>query len=114
MIINPGHFDLLGFKFEGNYYIDKRLSIGCAISCNLFEKFLTFLRWELQRQVGVGIVIYYLNDFLCLGSYGSDECACFMQGFQNQCEDIGDPIAQEKTVGPSTKVIFWGFGNTRN
>lgn len=51
MIINPGDFDLLGFKFEGNYYIDKCLPMGCAISCNLFEKISTFLQWELKRRI---------------------------------------------------------------
>ena len=84
--------------------------MGCAISCNLFEKFSTFLHWELQRQVvGVGTVFHYLDDFLFLGSAGSDECACLMQGFKNLCNAIGVPIAQEKTVGPSTKVIFLGL-----
>lgn len=43
MIINLGDFDFLGFKFEGNYYIDKCLLMGCVIFCNLFEKFLIFL-----------------------------------------------------------------------
>ena len=109
MIINPGDFDLLGFKFQGNYYIDKCLPMGCAISLKLFEKFSTFLQWELQRQVGVGTVFHYLDDFLFLVSAGSDECACFMQGFKNLCNAIGVPIAQEKTVGPSTKVIFLGL-----
>ena len=109
MITNPGDFDLLVFKFEGNYYIDKCLPMGCAISCNLFEKFSTFLHWELQRQVGVGTVFHYLDDFLFLGSAGSDECACLMQGFKNLCNAIGVPIAQEKIVGPSTKVIFFGL-----
>ena len=37
--VNPGDFDLLGFKFEGNYYIDYRLHMGYVISCNLIEKF---------------------------------------------------------------------------
>ena len=60
--------------------------MDCAISCNLFEKFSTFLHWELQRQVGVGTVFHYLDDFLFLGSSGSNECACLMQGFQNLCE----------------------------
>ena len=81
--------------------------MGCAISCNLFENFSTFLQWELQRQVvGVGTVFHYLDDFLFLGSSGSDECACLMQGFQKLCEAIEVPIAQEKTV-PQPKLYFW-------
>lgn len=59
MIINPGDFDLLGFKFEGNYYIDKCLPMGCAISCNLFEKISTFLQWELKRRIETGKKNYF-------------------------------------------------------
>lgn len=46
MILNPGDLNLLGFKFEGNYYIDKCLPIGCAIFCNLFENFQHFCNWN--------------------------------------------------------------------
>ena len=106
MIINPGDFDLLGFMFDGNYYIDKCLPMSCAISCSLFEKFSTFLHWELQRRVEIGTIFHYLDDFLFLGSSGSDECVCLMQGFQEICDTIGVPIAQEKTMGLSTKIIF--------
>lgn len=90
MIVIQGDFDLLGFKIEGNYYIDKCLPMGCVISCNLFEKFSTFLHWELQRQVGIGAIYHYLNDFLFLGSSGSYECACLMQGFHRMCDTLSE------------------------
>lgn len=32
-----------------------------------------------------------------------------MQGFHNLCETIEVSIAQEKTVGPSAKNVFWGL-----
>lgn len=109
MIINPGDFDLLGFKFEGNYYIDKCLPMGCAISCNQFEKFSTFLQWELKRRIETGKIFHYLDDFLFLGASGSDECVQLMRGFQDLCEFIGVPLAQEKTMGPCTNIIFLGL-----
>ena len=47
LIVNPAEFDLLGIMFEGKFYIDKCLSMGCAISCSFFfiHKFSTFLHW---------------------------------------------------------------------
>ena len=63
----------------------------------------------MQRQVGVSTVFHYLEDFLFLSSSGSDESAWLMQGFKKLCEATGVPIAQEKTVGSSTKVIFLGL-----
>ena len=35
----PGDFYLLGLTINDKYYIDKCLSMGCSISCNMFQKF---------------------------------------------------------------------------
>ena len=45
--IHPSDFELLGYKICENYFVDKCLPFGCSISCSLFEKFSTFLEWEL-------------------------------------------------------------------
>jgi hypothetical protein len=34
----PGDFDQLGLSFSGNFYFDKCLPMGAAVSCSLFEK----------------------------------------------------------------------------
>ena len=34
----PGDFDQLGFSFSGNFYFDKYLPMGAAVSCSFFEK----------------------------------------------------------------------------
>ena len=38
--VYPGDFDLLGFSIDGLFYIDKCLSMGCSISCKIWETFL--------------------------------------------------------------------------
>ena len=48
--IYSGDFDLLGFQFKGQYYIDKCLPMGCSISCSLFEKFASFLHWMVAHK----------------------------------------------------------------
>jgi hypothetical protein len=35
LIINPGDFELFGFKFKDNYYFDNYLPMGCSASCQL-------------------------------------------------------------------------------
>ena len=109
MIINPGDFDLLGFKFQGNYYIDKCLPMGCSKSCSLFEKFSTFLQWALMEKTNLESVFHYLDDFLFLGQATTQHCTTLMQEFTNLCEFLGVPLVEEKTVGPSTKLTFLGL-----
>ena len=50
LIINPGDFELFGFKFKDNYYFDKYLRMGCSASCRLFEKNDTFLEWLVKNR----------------------------------------------------------------
>lgn len=56
-------------------------------------------------------LVIYLKKFqqLFLGASGSDECVQLMQGFQDLCEFIAVPLAQENTMGPCTNIIFLGL-----
>ncbi|XP_021378273.1 uncharacterized protein LOC110466218 [Mizuhopecten yessoensis] len=107
--IHPGDFDLLGFKFEDNYYIDKCLPMGCSASCNLFENFSTFLHWLVENRLGLSSLDHYLDDFLFCGEKGSNKCHQLMVGFQNICLELGVPLAQEQTIGPVKCLIFLGY-----
>ena len=48
--VHPSDFELLGFAFEGCYYMDGALTMGCSISCTAFECFRSFLEWVLQKH----------------------------------------------------------------
>ena len=62
--LSPGDFDLMGFKFKDQYYFDKCLPMGAAVSCALFESFSTALHWFVQNQSGCEDILRYLDDFL--------------------------------------------------
>ena len=47
--VAPSDYELLGFKFGGQYYFDKCLPMGCSISCSLFEAFSTFLEFQVRQ-----------------------------------------------------------------
>jgi hypothetical protein len=93
----PEDFCLLGLKHSVLYYIDKCLPMGCSLSCSLFEKFSTFLHWELSRRSNLGSIIHYLDDFMFIGSASSLECKDLMGHFEVLCFELGIPLAQEKT-----------------
>ncbi|KAK6170386.1 hypothetical protein SNE40_018795 [Patella caerulea] len=106
--IYPGDFDLLGFQFDNKYYIDKCLPMGCSISCSLFEKFSTFLHWVVEFKSGLDCLEHYLDDFIFIGGNIST-CQKLISCFVDLCEEIGVPIAHEKTVGPVTTLTFLGL-----
>ncbi|CAH2246617.1 PREDICTED: uncharacterized protein LOC100494000, partial [Pelobates cultripes] len=65
--IHPSCHHLLGCCFEGGFFVDLCLPMGCSISCAYFEKFSTFLEWVVRRESAGGTVVHYLDDFLCVG-----------------------------------------------
>ena len=43
--VAPSDFPLLGMEWQGKFYSDKCLPMGCSSSCNIFETFSTALEW---------------------------------------------------------------------
>jgi hypothetical protein len=109
LIVNPADFDLLGIKFDNMYYIDKCLPMGCSVSCNLFKKFSSFVQWVVETRCGLHSIDHYLDDFILVGKKFSNGCSTLMNTFMNVCDELGVPIAENKTVGPSNIITFLGF-----
>ena len=99
--IYPGDFCLLGMHHLGHYYIDKCLPMGCSTSCNLFEKFSTFIEWATAKKVDLHTLDHYLDDFIFGGQRDTSECLELMNAFDVVCYELGVPVAPEKTEGPS-------------
>lgn len=106
--ISPCDFDLLGIKFDGHYYFDKCLPMGASISCAMFEKFATFINWLVVNKTGNKNILHYLDDFLFGGQSGNNQCQASLDIFENISHEIGLPLSQEKTVGPTTCLCFLG------
>lgn len=109
LIINPKDFDLLGIMLDGKYYIDKCLPMGCSISCSLFEKFSTFIHKVVEEETGLHSLDHYLDDFLFAGNSTSNDCQILMSKFIEITAEMGVPLADNKTVGPTTVLTFLGL-----
>lgn len=107
--IYPGDFDLLGIKSNGKYYYDKCLPFGSKLSCALFNKFSSFLHWLITKESGNHHIIHYLDDFLFGGKKQEGTCGYTLEIFHQQCEHLGVPISQDKTVEPTTCLVFLGI-----
>lgn len=109
LIVNPADFDLLGIKFDGKFYIDKCLPMGCAISCSLFEKFSTFVHWVVKSKAGLDSMDHYLDDFIFAGNAITDNCEVLVETFLHVSQELGVPIAEKKTVCPTNVLTFLGL-----
>lgn len=107
--VHPASFYLLGCKWEGQYFVDKCLPMGCSISCALFETFSTFLEWVVKSESGIPSVLHYLDDFLFIGPPASLVCKAALRTMERVSLSFGVPLAPEKTEGPATVVKFLGI-----
>ena len=109
LILHPDEFELFGFHFKNQFYFDKCLPMGCSASCALFEKCSTFLEWAIKFKSGKRSVEHFLDDFLLAGKAGTGDCWQLMDHFRIFCEDLGVPLAEDKTIGPSSILTFRGL-----
>ena len=109
--IHPQDFELLGMKVGTDYFVDKALPMGASCSPALFEKFSTFLEWVTIQVANSQYCTHYADDFLLLGYKGDGmgSCARLVQSFNTVCHDFGVPLANEKFVGPVSRLTYLGL-----
>jgi hypothetical protein len=102
---------LLGFKWEGKWYYERVLPFGLRSSCRLWELYAAALRHFIARSLNLPfdrIVIHYVDDFLFVVKLKSDAQHLLARAL-DLCEELGVPIASEKTEGPTTCLTFLGI-----
>ena len=55
--VSPHDFPLLGMEWQGKFYFDKCLPMGCSSSCNIFETFSTALEWIAMNKLNASAFI---------------------------------------------------------
>ena len=106
--ISPCDYEVLSFTFQGRFYYDRCLPMGCSISCSLFEKFSSFLEYQVKQFSQSHFMTHYLDDFLFIGSSAAG-CEQLLSCFQSLCATLGVPLADKKTVGPAQHLSFLGL-----
>ena len=99
---------LLGFSWEGQYYYDRCVPMGCASSCAIFESFSSALEWIATQKLGCHGVVHILDDFLFIEKTQA-LCERALRKFLEFCSEVGIPIASEKTFQPNKVMDFVGI-----
>jgi len=107
--IASADYGLLGFKWEGVYYHDKCLPMGCSVSCNIFESFSSALQWVMQHKFGVYSMTHILDDFIFFGPPSSAICGTDLNNFLSLASKINIPMNHSKTVLPTTCAELHGI-----
>ena len=82
--------------------------MGCSSSCRTFEMFSTALEWVAHHHLNIPHLIHILDDFL-MAAHTFVQCRINLEKFLQMCAYLGVPIAQEKTSGPQSILIFAGI-----
>ena len=107
--IHPSDYWLLGLKFQGHIYFDKRLPMGASISCSTFEEVSRAIQWVLRSRVATNCDwSHILDDFMaiCLNFM---VCRRSLQNLIDLCMQLGIPVNHDKTVWPNTQVEVHGI-----
>ena len=114
--IHPQDRPLLGMRWRDSIYIDCTLPFGLRSVPKIFSALADGLMWIIHSK-GHELSLHYLDDFLLMGPPGSPACAEALHITRQLCEDLGIPIAEEKTEGPTQELLqcinHW-MGNRRS
>ena len=82
--------------------------MGASSSCKIWESFSTALEWIAKSKLAISGVLHLLDDFLLIDKTFS-ACEQNLSRFLAMCDDLGVPMAPEKTMGPSSVLCFAGI-----
>ena len=107
--IKSSDYDLLGIFWQGRYYYDRAMPMGCASSCHTFEMFSAAIEWVAKKHLSIPHLIHILDDYL-MAAPTYHQCRIDLARFLSLCHYLGVPMAPEKkTVGPSNILTFAGI-----
>ena len=102
--ILPTDYDLLGIFWQGKYYYDRVMPMGCASSCRTFEMFSTAIEWVAKTHLSMSHLLHILDDYL-MAAPTFHQCRINL----DLCTYLGVLMAPEKTVGPENILVFAGI-----
>ena len=108
--VDPADWNLLGYRWNGCFFVDTRLSFGSRSSPKIFNDFADLVCWILQNKYGLRMLIHYSDDFFLVCGHCYELAKRQLVTLCQAFEEMGIPLAVEKIVGPVTCIEFLGTG----
>ena len=106
--VHPEDRLLLGVQWDNRFYVDTVLPFGLRSAPKIFNALADALVW-IAKQKGAHFLEHYLDDFITIGEPLSTECLSNLEVLLDTCRSLGIPIAEDKTVLPTTLITFLGI-----
>ena len=100
---------LLGFSFQGMFFVDLCLPFGLRSSVNRFSQLADAVLWILQNNYAITNSTNYLDDYFIAGPAGSVKYHQDVDQAISVFATLGIPLAQEKITRPRTVVTYLGI-----
>ncbi len=105
--IHPLDVPMMGLFWEGEFYFDKTLAMGCRTSAKIFERFSSALEWIMKVKFALKVLHHVLDDFLML-TKPAELAQQQIDIFLSVCKYLGIPIKVTK-LASGMIVIYLGF-----
>ena len=106
--VHPRDWPLLVYRWQEHFYVDLKLPFGCRSSASIFTAFADLVCWILRHHYRL-TVIHYSDDFLIVTGPDRALAQKHQDTFKEVFWRLWIPCADDKTVGPSTKLPFLGI-----
>ena len=93
-------WELLGLQWENKIFIDLCLAFGLRPAGNRFNHLAEALCWILSNKYLIEFIMHYLDDFFLTNRAGSKKCRAEMGIVIKVFEQLGIPLAFEKSLAP--------------
>ena len=106
--IAPSDWELLGIRWQDQYYFDKRLPFGLRSAPFLFNQLADALHWVLTNNYNIPYLLHYLDDFFLVAS-SQAECQHHKDKAIALFNHLAVPLSWDKVEGPATRLSFLGI-----
>jgi len=106
--IHPVDQPLQGVMHGENLFFDRCLAFGNRASAGIFCRLADLVAW-IATQHGLPAVIHYIDDFLIIMPPLPIAAQIAKELFGSILDAIVMPYKLEKTVGPTTRLVFLGI-----
>ena len=106
--VHPHDRALQAMQWQGKIYIDPMLPFGLRSAPKIFNAVANAFHWHLKQR-GIDHVLHYLDDFIIIAEPESPRCQENLSILMQAANTLGIPIADHKTEGPTTSLVFLGI-----